>query len=84
MLADILAPFVGVRPVQIQKDIAALRIAEVNRFFDEGAICFAFVVLVWSFAEPAVLRQRQANDIDVPVINCDSYCLNDMTRRRRW
>jgi hypothetical protein len=78
VLADVLPPLPCVGPVQIQHDIDPLRSAELHHFIDEGAIGLAFVVLFRRFSKPAVLAQRQANVIDVPVLDGDADRFEDM------
>ena len=67
MLPDLFAPLARVRPVQVENDVAAFRRASVHDQMDQGAISLALILLIGHLAEPSILRQRQADHVDMPV-----------------
>ena len=79
MLADVHAPFVAIRPMQIQNDVAALRRAGVHRLMHQIAIGFPAIGLFGRLAEPAILAKRQADDVGVPVLDGDVERLENMS-----
>ena len=55
--------------MQIQININPRRRTGIHEYVHEGAISRATVRLIRHFAKPAVLRQRQADEIHLPVID---------------
>ena len=69
MLADVRAPLIAIGPVQIENDVALLGGAGVDRLLHERAVGLAAIGLFRPFAEPTILRERQADDVHVPIFN---------------
>ena len=78
VLADVLTPLAHIRPVQIEHDIDALCGTEVHNLLDQGTVRLAFILLPGGLAEPAVLRQRQADVVDVPLVDRGFHRLKDV------
>ena len=79
MLADIFAPLARVVPVQIEDDIAVLRGAHLHDLLHKGAVRRAVIGLLRRFAEPAILRERQTDDVGMPIFDRSADGIENMT-----
>jgi len=55
-----------------------LRGANVHDFPNQRAIRDAFVLLLGGFAEPAILGEREANDVHAPILDHGAHGRNDV------
>ena len=78
VLRNVGAPLAAIRPVQIQHDVTSLRRTGVHDRLDECPIGHALVLLSRGLAEPAVLRQGQADNVHVPFLNGGVHRLKDV------